>query len=31
MRKLVSKALMNLMAHFTFIDLNNFDIVALLC
>jgi hypothetical protein len=31
MRKLVSKALTNLMAHFTFLAFNNFDIVALLC
>jgi hypothetical protein len=31
MRKLVSKALTNLMAHFTFLVFNNFDIVALLC
>jgi hypothetical protein len=31
MWKLVSKALINLMAHFTFLIFNNFDIVALLC
>jgi hypothetical protein len=31
MQKFVNKALTNLMAHFTFLVFNNFDIVALLC